>query len=367
MPPPRAAGTLFARSPWSSWPAVLLLTVMLMLCAPALRARSATDILVMSNGDRLTCEIKRLERGVLYASLPYVDGTISIEWSKVARVESEHLFLVHTQGGTVYEGRLRAPETAALQPVKIEVLEVTGTPAIMNRNDVVAMNQTDVSFWRRLSGNVDLGSMYTRGNSTTQYNLGSDVYLRRERWSGEAHLSSVLSKSAETTTSTRNQYRFRAIRLIGENRWFYAGGAEFLQSSEQGIQLQTTVGGTVGRLIRDTNNARIGLSGGLAWQETQYRSSDLVQSPPNAIAAVASADFHIFKFKKTSLDVTASLLPVLTEAGRVRFYTNTSYSIQIISNLWWRMSFYGNWDNRPPATFSGSDYGASVTVSWSFN
>ena len=29
----------------------------------------------------------------------------------------------------------------------------------------------------------------------------------------------------------------------------------------------------------------------------------------------------------------------------------------------WR---YGNWDNRPPANFSGSDYGSSSGLSWTF-
>ena len=45
-------------------------------------ARNKTDAVLMANGDRFTCEIKRLERGVLYGSLGYVDGTVSIEWFK---------------------------------------------------------------------------------------------------------------------------------------------------------------------------------------------------------------------------------------------------------------------------------------------
>ena len=30
------------------------------------------------------------------------------------------------------------------------------------------------------------------------------------------------------------------------------------------------------------------------------------------------------------------------------------------SNFTWNVSFYGNWDNQPPLTFSGSDYGTST-------
>ena len=35
--------------------------------AGGLTARTKTDVVVMANGDRFTCEIKKLERGVLYA------------------------------------------------------------------------------------------------------------------------------------------------------------------------------------------------------------------------------------------------------------------------------------------------------------
>jgi hypothetical protein len=46
-------------------------------------ARDKTDILVMRNGDRITCKVKGLDAGLLYVSIDYVDGTTSIDWSKV--------------------------------------------------------------------------------------------------------------------------------------------------------------------------------------------------------------------------------------------------------------------------------------------
>src|SRR5215470_3212536 len=84
--------------------------------------REKTDILVMLNGDRMTCEVKGLDAGVLYVSFDYIDGTASVNWSKVARLESNQLFVVKTADGVVYSGTLRTHETAADRPVKIEVL-----------------------------------------------------------------------------------------------------------------------------------------------------------------------------------------------------------------------------------------------------
>ena len=70
-----------------------------LLFAEAVRAQERTDVIVMKNGDRITCEIKSLEDGVLYVKLDYADGTISLQWSKVARIESKRLFIVKTQQG----------------------------------------------------------------------------------------------------------------------------------------------------------------------------------------------------------------------------------------------------------------------------
>src|SRR5215469_2831831 len=74
--------------------------------AGPLAARQSTDVIIMSNGDRLTGTIKRLEAGVLYFGFDYADGDLSIDWSKVVRVESKQLFIVKTQDGSVFVGNL---------------------------------------------------------------------------------------------------------------------------------------------------------------------------------------------------------------------------------------------------------------------
>jgi hypothetical protein len=67
---------------------VNILSSALLLAAPVL-ARESTDVIVMENGDRITCEVKGLSGGVLSVSPPYVIQTISVDWSQVARLESK--------------------------------------------------------------------------------------------------------------------------------------------------------------------------------------------------------------------------------------------------------------------------------------
>jgi hypothetical protein len=320
----------------------------------------------MKNGDRMTCEIKGLDAGVLYVSFDYIDGTTSVDWSKVARLESKQLFILKMQDGSMYTGELNTVETAAGRPMKIQVVEVPEKEVVVDRSQVVQMVETSENFWQRFSGEISWGIIYSKGNESTQYNLGSETAYVRERWNAKANLSSTLSSSTGANAATRNSLGLSAQRLLPWNNWFYSGLGTFLQSSEQGINLQSTFGGGIGRYLKNTNRASISVLGGAAWQETNYKPSVVPVGAQNVAAALIAADVRLFRFSKTNLSATASVLPALSDPGRVRFDTNVSYYVKLFSNLSWNVSFYGDWDNRPPPGFSGSDYGSSSGLSWTF-
>jgi len=343
----------------------LLLLTLALLCTSPLYARDKTDVMVMTNGDRLTCEVKGLDAGVLYVSFDYIDGTASVNWSKVARLESKQLFLVKTEGGSVYTGILNAADTPAGRPVKIQVLAAE-EEHVLDRSQIVEMVATSDRFWQRFNGEVSFGAIYSKGNQSTQYSLGSQTTYVRERWNATANFDSSLSSSSGTNASARNSINFDGRHLLPWNNWFYAGLGSFLQSSEQGIALQSTVGGGIGRYFKHTNRSTISLVFGPAWQHTDYKTSAVPINTHDVAAAIFYCQAQFFSFSKTNLDITAALLPALSDPGRLRFNTNASYYIKIVSNLKWNVSFYGNWDNRPPLGFAGSDYGTSSGLSWTF-
>ncbi len=336
------------------------------LAAAPLLARDKTDVLVMKNGDRMTCEVKGLDGGVLYVAFDYIDGTTSVDWSKVARLESGQPFVVKTENGAVYTGKLRTSGTAADRPVKIQVVATPDQETVLDSSQIVQMVATSDRFWQRFSGEVGFGAIYTKGNQSTQYSLTSETVYVREHWSAKASFSSNLSSSTGANASTRNSLELGARHLMSQGNWFYSGLGSFLQSSEQGIALQSSLGGGIGRYLKNTNRTSIAVLGGAAWQNTNYEQTIIPVSKQNMAAAMLYAEGRFFKFSKTNLDVTATLFPAISDPGRVRFNTNAAYYIKLVSNLKWNLSFYGNWDNRPPPGFSGSDYGTSSGLSWTF-
>jgi hypothetical protein len=84
------------------------------------------------------------------------------------------------------------------------------------------------------------------------------------------------------------------------------------------------------------------------------------------IRSFVAAEVKLFRFNKTNLNISATLFPAVSEPGRVHFNANAAYYVKLFSNLKWNVSFYGNWDNQPPPGFSGSNYGSSSGLSWTF-
>ncbi len=344
----------------------LLYMGLLLLFAWPLLAREKSDVIVMRNGDRFTCEIKNLNADSLSISLDYAAGTISIDWGKVDHIESQQLFLVKTQDGLVYSGSLSTPTIPGERPTKIEVLEESGNPIKLEKMQVIDMEETDLSFWRRFNGQVGMNSIYSKGNQSFQYNLNTDIAYPRPRWSAAVAYSSNFSSNSGNSSVTRNESQLTAQRLLRWNNWYYAGLLDFLQSSEQGIQLQSTFGGGIGRYIKNTNNTLISVYSGVAWQNIAYHEQLVPATSQQVTSALIVAKVSLFRFDKTNLDIAATILPALSDPGRIHTNLNVAYYIKLWSKFTWDISFYSNWDNQPPPGFAKSDFGTSSGITYRF-
>jgi hypothetical protein len=343
----------------------LILSSTLLFSLPLI-AREKDDVLVMKNGDRFRCEIKGLSAGLLSVSLDYVDGTIAVQWSRVAHLESKRLFLVQTESGAVYTGKVSTTGASDDPPIKIEIAEAAGKEVEVAQRKIIKLSQTSEGFWHRFGGAINTGFLYSKGNESVQYNLNSQVAYNRERWSSQVNFNSSFASNSGAKLTTRNQTDIGTLRLLRSNNWFYAGSASFLQSSVQEINLQTTLGGGIGCYLKNTNRASIYVVGGLGWQNVGYGQNTVAQGAQNTAVGFVATEIKAFKFKKTNLDLSASLIPAISDSGRVHFNANAVYYTKVIGDLSWNFSFYGSWDSQPPATLPKSDYGASSGLSWVF-
>jgi len=337
-----------------------------LLFGPTTSVGPKTDVLYMKNGDRMTCEIKTMDAGAVYVSLDYVDGTISVEWSRIARVTSPRLFLVELDDGSVFTGRISVHPQEGSDSVLVEVEDVSGNQLVFDKSRIAGLGGTSDTFWGRLNGNVTSGVGYTKGNQTTTYNLSSNISYPRPKWSASLGINSNFSASSGIDASTRNQAQVVAAHLMRWNNWYYTGFASGLQSSEQQIGLQTNLGGGVGRYLKKSSNARISTVGGFVYQATNYEASVTTTTSQDMLGVMLLGTASFVQFKKTSLTATVSAIPSISELGRFYFNANASYFLKLFGQINWNLSFYGNWDTQPPAGTSGSDYGFNSGLSYTF-
>ncbi|HEY4011107.1 MAG TPA: DUF481 domain-containing protein, partial [Acidobacteriaceae bacterium] len=257
-------------------------------------------------------------------------------------------------------------DSAAARPMRIVPADTLEETAVNKYPEVINATQTSENFWERFNGNISTGITYSKGNQSTQYNLGSGLAYLRERWVLKGNINSTLTSSTGTKASTRNALDLTGLHLLPWNQWFYTGLGSFLQSSEQEIQLQSNFAGGIGRYLKNTNRSTILVAGGLGWQNTTY--SQTIQSQPaqNVLGGMALTEMKFFRFDKTDLTIDAFAFPGLTQPGRIYFNTTATYYVKIFSKIDWNISFYGNWDNKPPTHLSGSNYGTTSGLSYSF-
>src|SRR5271169_789201 len=109
-------------------------------------AREKKDVIKFANGDRITCEIIKLEKGYLYVKLEYADGTVAMDSSKIARVASPQSFVVADKAGKRYTGSLQSV-VEGKAPEELEQLQVQVTGAsysqVVASKEVVEIHRTD--------------------------------------------------------------------------------------------------------------------------------------------------------------------------------------------------------------------------------
>ena len=135
-------------------------------------AQGRTDVVTLANGDRITGEIVRLDRGRLEFKTDDA-GTLYLEWDKLTSLVSMRLVEVTTTDGATLLGSLEQTTSSWIAVVGAE--RTVSIPM----SDATLITTIGRSFWLKLDGSVDAGFSYTKSSGVAQLNLNSDTQYRR--------------------------------------------------------------------------------------------------------------------------------------------------------------------------------------------
>lgn len=316
-------------------------------------AAPKTDVVVLANGDRITGEIKSLERGLLTLKTDALD-TVQIQWLHVAGIETRQLLEVRSADDRRYVGHVDGSADAA------ETLQLRGTdretPTRLPLSSVVELTPLSEGALRnRLDGHLSLGFSAASANHDRQATLSADLSYRDERNSFQASYDGARTKSANNPALQR-QNAEALYRWFPSERRFWAATASMTRNDELGLDLRSLVGVGVGSYWMRSPERELWWLAGVATTRERYSHGESRQNAEG----VLQAHFDLFRFDHPKVDVAAelALYPSLSIGGRVRSEFSLQTRIELIKDLYYELSYQRSADNKPPE-------GGRKEVDWS--
>lgn len=342
---------------------LVLVGVVVLACLPALAKVKRHDVVIMKNGDHLTGDVKKLENGVLYVETDYFSGSIGLDWLQVDKVESTAEFQVVLKNGERSAGKIEKV-SADEAPGKDFVVHVPTGEVRTSAPEVVTIESQKQNFWRQLTGAIDFGIDFTSGNTQTSVSSDASANYLTTKWMGGANYTS--SFSGQSGGSKTNLVEVQTIDgLFMSRNSFLAGLGDLLHSSQQGLNLRTTLGGGYGRYwLRTDHNSLIWLAGAVFTHEN-FQSGTNQPSDQN-VETLLGLQYQMFRFDRYSVQSQLLVYPGLSDAGRIRTTTKTTFSVKLTNNFHTDFSFWDNFDSRPPGNAKGNELGISNSLGWTF-
>lgn len=315
------------------------------------------DTLFLKNGDRLSGEIKELHRDILRYKTDAM-GTVHIRWEDIQSLQTEQFLRIELKSGRRLIGSLSAADAA-----EHVTIATRSTTELHHRDDLVAFVPLKLQqgWIDRLDGSIKFGLNGTKA-SNIRWNLGVDTLYRGEDWEVSSRWDSIITTRSEEDSSERIAFTTN-YRNVLANRWFWNALIGYDKNDELGIDDRWSLGGGGGRFLVRSNAIELMLQTGLL-ASREFRI-DAINDQLEAYLGMSFAWFQ-HHFPKTDIRTDVTLLPSLTDSGRLRTNWDVSVAREIIGDLKLDLSVYYSTDNKSPEEAAANDWGIVTSLEYSF-
>lgn len=321
----------------------------------SLAAFSQNDTLVLANGDRIIGEVKKMDRGVLIVKTPYSSSDLKVKWKKVETVQSVESFLITTTDGK----RHKTQKLDTNNPNN--ALALDADKGLIELIDVVLIRPVKDNFVSRLNASISIGYNFTKASNLSQLSVASTLGYTSDFYSIGATFNSVRSSQddVEEIQRTLGELSFNYF-LKRDNFLIYQ--SEFLSNSEQKIKLRMTNKLGYGKYFIHSNQMYLAGAIGVAWNNERYDEG--IDENRNSGEVYGAIEVNLFDFNDLSLISGITAYPSLTEKERIRtdFKIDLKYDLPL--DLFVKLGFNYNYDNKPVEGASYADYVIRTTLGW---
>ncbi len=340
-------------------PICLIFLVLTFALVDPVSARPKTDVLILKNGDRISCEIKTLTRGKIQVKTDSM-GTLDIEWLDVVGIKSEYFYRVEDTNGTRYFGVLEKKE----QETTLRVASM-GTVASIEKVNVVEITPIQKSFWEKIDGSLSVGYSYTRASRVAEFTFNwANRYVAERNLFDLGANSTITNKGGEEGTTQRIDLTFSYVRLL-KKKWTGNTSISVSRNDELDLDRRLLVTATTGVSPIKNNHDILLFSTGLAGNAETSTNGNKTQS----FEGVLMASYSRFNYNTPKTDISTALkfYPSLTESGRYRVNYDLSFRREIVSNLFFDLSYYLEYDSKASSgEGEKKDYGIVTSIGWTY-
>ena len=339
---------------------VLLLFLLSFACLENLAAEQTakTDIIYLHNGDRITGEIQDLVKGILEFKTDHM-GTLLIEWDQIAQVVSNTAHSVELTNGQRFYGPLEKPASEDMVAIETEQGEV-GVSTL----DVITMYRVEASFWERLDLSASLGFSWDKGSNVGKYNLSIDSAYRRPQSITKASFSTELTTQSDQSSTKRAN--FDAVHNIFlPNKRYHSYFGNLQHNDELGLELRALVGAGYGWVPIRSQRNWFSLGGGL--DINREIPQDGASETNLEAVGILVYEYYKYSHPERSFTFNFRVFPSITDFGRWRSNLNTDFRFELLSDLYWKLEAYVEYDSAPISQdAASSDYGVISGISYKF-
>jgi hypothetical protein len=320
----------------------------------------AKDSIILYNGQTLIGAVQGANLGAI--SIDDIDmKMLSIKLYKIRRLKIVERFKIETVERTIVYGTI----DPSARDGWIDIHTIDSTVITIHITKIYQLISMDTDFFTRLNGNISAGFSFTKSSTIGQLNFAASLQYATKKFNYNLNVSSIGSlDSGRFSRDNENAQLFVGRDLTPT--WFIAASGQYQRNLELSIARRALFMFGPGNKLFIKKDWRLMAVSGITFSQeksTEGVSSGLLWEIPIMF------QFNFYRFHNPDIQInsTQTVYFSLSQAGRVRYDGNTTFSWQLIRYFYLNISPYSNFDSEPPAgSTSNFDYGIVISLSYKF-
>ena len=310
-------------------------------------ASALADTVSLTNGDRLSGTVVRLEADALWLDTPYA-GKLKLPWKAVNRIETDAPVRVRLDDGTALDGQLLAADDGRLR-IRVGSL-AESAPLPLDR--VAAINPPRHPDRTVLAGRAAIGGSFASGNTDAE-TLHLDGELVARNPAQRVTLDGELNEAAQDGVDTASNWRLgmKYDHFLKDRTYFYAS-TRFDHDGQADLDLRSTLGVGAGRQVVERDDLKLSFEGGLSLVNEDYGSAPDERFPG---ARLGLKFEQAFWQKRLTLYHGSDLLVSLDDAEDYLLQTRTGLRLPVGNGLSLATQLNADYDAVPAAGKESGD------------